>query len=537
MSENLIVKLSGESLAKGFEDVRPLSGHTEPIANRAAVHIWLGVPYGKPERWEVIRSTPEWDGVRECTSFSARPVAGVEPLETLWDDMDGFDPRSYITVDEDTSLTVNVFKPASASLTAKLPVLVFHHGGGLNVGHAGVYLHDPTELVRYSESISQPIIAVTFNYRLNIFGFLNHPDLAENGGRSGNYGFHDQIAALEWILKFIERFGGDPQNVTCMGNSAGGFALSLLLSRNRDTSPKRLFKRLILQSGTLGTAPFRTASCSYPFYEELLVHFKIQGKTPGERMAALRAIPSDALFAFANDHRPPGGWGGNEETGPDAVFDEMPLDKLKRGQWDPNVDAVMLGNVADEGAMFGPVFQIDKPEVFQAMLGRFSPEQQMQVMRMYPEQNQAKYDARQSAFCQFMGDQLFKGPISKVSDVLSKTASKETGKSIPVYKYLFKGTLPNRSAEVLGSFHTVEIASVFQIDSLWEDGSKEEGTARTVGKYWLDFVYGRENGWPTVLDGKHLVFGGSEGAVKEESTVVDELKAARTDFWMEVLDA
>ncbi|KAK8845288.1 hypothetical protein IAR55_006001 [Kwoniella newhampshirensis] len=538
MSDTLTVKLAGQSLARGFEDTGPLvgkSGQGKQAGNLAGVHKWLGVPFGQPKRWDIIRSTPEWEGFKECNEFSSRPVAGVEPLETLWEDMDGVDDRSFIMTDEGTSLTLNVFKPASASFEGKLPVLVFHHGGGLNVGHAGVFVHDPTELIRYSESLSKPMIVVTFNYRLNIFGFLDHPDLAAETGVAGNYGFHDQIAALEWIQRYISEFGGDPDNVTCMGNSAGGFALSLILGRNRVNSTFKLFKRIILQSGTIGTAPFRPPAYSYPFYDDLLRHFNIEATTPSERVQALRAVPADALFAFANEHRPPGGWGAYEETGPNAVFDQSPLEVLKRGLWDPEVEAVLLGNVEDEGTMFGPVFNIDKPEVFQAMLGRFSPEQQGQIQDLYPDRSGDEYDAKTSAFCQFMGDQLFKGPITLVSNMLSTTLCEASGKKLPVYKYLFKGKMANDSANTLGSLHTVELPFIFQTLTLWKTGSEQEKTAKVIGRHWIDFVHGERKGWPTVQDEKQLVFRES-GGVTQESIVGDGDAVSRIKFWTKALD-
>jgi para-nitrobenzyl esterase len=121
-----------------------------------------------------------------------------------------------------------------------MPVLVWIHGGGLTNGAGRDY--DPTKLAQ------EGIVAVTINYRLGALGFLAHPALASSpGGPAGNYGLMDQQAALRWVQGNIDRFGGDPNNITIAGESAGGLSV---LAHLVSTSSRGLFQRAIVQSGT-----------------------------------------------------------------------------------------------------------------------------------------------------------------------------------------------------------------------------------------------------------------------------------------------
>jgi para-nitrobenzyl esterase len=142
---------------------------------------------------------------------------------------------------EEDCLYLNVWTPAK-SATDKLPVMVWIHGGSNNVGAGSQPDYHGDHLA------AKGVIVVTINYRLDVFGFLAHPELTRESGTnaSGNYGLLDQIAALEWVSKNIAAFGGDPTQVTIFGESAGAFDVSLLM-----VSPlaKGLFARAIGESG------------------------------------------------------------------------------------------------------------------------------------------------------------------------------------------------------------------------------------------------------------------------------------------------
>ena len=142
-------------------------------------------------------------------------------------------------------LTLNVWTPEipedpATSATGR-PVMVWIHGGGFTSGSGSVFLYRGDHLVRNGD-----VVVVTINYRLGALGFLGHRDLDDPDGYVGNWGLHDQIAALRWVRDHIAQFGGDPGNVTLFGESAGGFSVAALMGA---PSSAGLFHRAIVQSG------------------------------------------------------------------------------------------------------------------------------------------------------------------------------------------------------------------------------------------------------------------------------------------------
>ena len=121
------------------------------------------------------------------------------------------------------------------------PVMVFIHGGGFTSGSGSVFLYRGGNLVRNGDAV-----VVTINYRLGALGFLGHRDLADPDGLVGNWGIHDQVAALRWVRDNIAAFGGDPGSVTIFGESAGGFSVATLLGT---PAAAGLFHRAVVQSG------------------------------------------------------------------------------------------------------------------------------------------------------------------------------------------------------------------------------------------------------------------------------------------------
>jgi len=228
----------------------PEAGPVVGKVGRYGEHAWLGIPYAQAPigdlRWRAPRPAASWSDVREtlavgspCPQYTSR-FAGVEG------------PEGTVVGDEDC-LSLNVYAPRVApgdvpSGDARLPVMVWIHGGGNVIGHAGFY--DGGNL-----AVTENVVVVAVNYRLGPLGWLRHAALRGDGttpeDRSGNYGTLDVIRALGWVRDNVAAFGGDPGNVTVFGESAGGRDVYALL---QSPLARGLFHRAIVQSGGLRQA-------------------------------------------------------------------------------------------------------------------------------------------------------------------------------------------------------------------------------------------------------------------------------------------
>ncbi|HLF34965.1 MAG TPA: carboxylesterase family protein [Cyclobacteriaceae bacterium] len=183
---------------------------------QTGIQKYFGIPFAKPPvgelRWKEPQPLDNWTGVKSTKNFGPRPVQAL-----IWNDMNS---RSD-GVSEDC-LYLNVWTPAKRNVKG-LPVLVYFYGGGYVAGDGSEPRYDGESMAK------KGIVVVTCNYRLNIFGFLAHPELtAESPHKvSGNYGLLDQAAALKWVSKNIMAFGGDPDKVTIAGESAGSISVSM----------------------------------------------------------------------------------------------------------------------------------------------------------------------------------------------------------------------------------------------------------------------------------------------------------------------
>jgi para-nitrobenzyl esterase len=259
------------------------------------VSSFKGVPYAAPPvgdlRWRPPQPVRPWPGVKVTTEYghdcAQLPFPG--------------DAAPLGTPPAEDCLVLNVWRPAQRT-TARLPVMVWIHGGGFVNGGSSPAVYDGSPFAR------RGIVFVSFNYRLGRFGFFAHPALskASPAGPLGNYGYQDQIAALRWVQANIAAFGGDPGNVTVFGESAGGISVLTLL-----TSPaaRGLFHKAVVESGAgrnnlLPPRPIRGADKSgTPSAEAVGVAFAKANGITGEdaaALAALRALPAEKVIAGLN---------------------------------------------------------------------------------------------------------------------------------------------------------------------------------------------------------------------------------------------
>jgi para-nitrobenzyl esterase len=247
---------------------------------------FLGIPYAAPPvgglRWREPQPVTPWKGVRKVTEFGSHCVQG-----RIYGDMMFPDPGP-----SEDCLTLNVWTP-NAIVTSKLPVMVWIYGGGFQAGGTSEPRQDGEFLAH------RGVVVVSMNYRLGIFGFFAHPELTKESPHhaSGNYGLMDQAAAIQWVNRNIEAFGGDPENVTIFGESAGSFSVSAQMA---SPMAKDGFTRAMGESG---------AFFGQTLHPKTLREAEKDGKDFGSEVGAdslkkLRAIPAEQLLdaVMKGDH-------------------------------------------------------------------------------------------------------------------------------------------------------------------------------------------------------------------------------------------
>ncbi|MYL98531.1 carboxylesterase family protein [Novosphingobium sp. FGD1] len=279
----LAVMASVSAAANAQEPVaRPLAtveGGTVAGIDADGITAFKGIPFAAPPvgelRWRAPQSAAAWSGVRDGAAYGHDCMQNYSAV-----------PLPPGSAPAEDCLYLNVWRPSGEA--KKLPVLVWIYGGGFVNGSASRLIYTGTRLAQ------QGVMVVSFNYRLGRFGTFAHPALTrakEDGGRLANYGYMDQIAAMEWIKRNVAAFGGDPSNITIMGESAGGMSVHNLMTSPM-TQGRDLFHRAVVMSGGSGSA-IRAETLKDA--EAIGAAFgKAQGISPGDPQAGakLRAIPA-----------------------------------------------------------------------------------------------------------------------------------------------------------------------------------------------------------------------------------------------------
>ncbi len=443
----------------------------------SGVRTFLGIPYAAPPvgelRWKAPSPAAKWNGVRKAKEFGSRCMQ-ARPFE----DMVFRDPG----ISEDC-LTLNVWSPAGEK-SGKLPVMVWIYGGGYVAGGTSEPRQDGKNLAK------RGVVVVSMNYRLGVFGFLTDPELAQESERksAGNYGLMDQIAALEWVHRNIAAFGGDPDNVTIFGESAGSFSVCALMA---SPAAKGLFHKAIGESGgafTSKSLPFDSQEASA---EKGAKFAKEQLNT--ESLRDLRAMPAQKILDAASKFR--GGFGFGPDVDGYVLPEDVPAIFAAGKQ---NDVALIAGWNHDEGSFEVVGQKASTTESMKAMAEKEFGAKAGDFLRVYPAKTNA--EAQRSSE-DLAGDRFIAWSAWRWME-----AQTQTGKQ-PVYRYRFDLVPPDDPKEKpgMGAYHSAEIEYVFgTLDwKTWMSWRAEDRkTSDLIQKYWVNFARGGDpNGagvpaWP-----------------------------------------
>ncbi|SCV72812.1 BQ2448_4349 [Microbotryum intermedium] len=476
----------------GYSDTYPISNEStaklDPAqGGRPPVLKWLGIPYGQAGRWERPSPPAPWTEPREChefgTMFPQAPGGAAEFFAPIFSNF----ARTFVKQSEE-SFTLNVFAPEGT--TANIPVMVWIYGGSLNNGSSHFIAYDSTEWIRAQAGQGKKFIVVTANYRTNVCGFFSGVDVkaADEQGLSGNYGAYDVMQALKWVQEHIAAFGGDPENVTLFGESAGAFLVSTML-----VCGKRLFRRAIMQSGaaeTMSTSPVERA---YGGYSTILNLHGPGGATPQARIDALRSVPINDLIKTHIETYSFTGLSLTIEEGPHAIWSEKVIDRLQRGEWDEWIEAVIIGTNEHEGSIFALATKAASQPGYSALVSKFPPFLQTAINKRYlvDGSHPTEVDICDSPGCKVLGDQLFVVPAWRQAQALARQPNKKSGRKTRVYMYRFREVIDRLEKALpmkLGTMHALEIAFIFNLEFVWGEGTHESETAGLMGSIWANFA-------------------------------------------------
>jgi para-nitrobenzyl esterase len=400
-------------------------GLVEGVALPSGVRAWLGVPFAAPPvrelRWKPPQPVRPWSGVRHAER--AAPMC-LQALRSRT--MNHYFGDEAISED---CLYLNIWAPARG---AKLPVIVWIYGGGFNVGSASMANYSGEGLAR------QGVVRVNIAYRLGALGFLAHPDLSrENGGASGNQGLADQVAALKWVQRNIAAFGGDPGNVTIVGQSAGSMSVSMLQA---SAAAKGLFQRAVGMSGSHFAAPAVPVALAQGEAEGLA----LQKALGVQSIEAMRDIAGDRILAIsASVPRASIVFDGTLVERPQEVY-------AARRQ---NDVPLMLGFTRDES--FRSLGTVDSLQQLQAAVKREFPGNAQSILAAYPAS-----DATAARVATDIGRDASLG----VQMFAWAKAQQQSGRA-PVFAYFFTRRQPyspgitfiDHDPATAGAYHTGEV--------------------------------------------------------------------------------
>lgn len=468
---------------------------------KGQIAVFKGIPFAKPPvgdlRWRAPQAVAAWTGIKKTTAFSPSAWQQGAAIHTFfnalmegqgWGKLRTFSMKALFKVvpqpkQNEDCLYLNIRTP-QLDTSAKLPVMVWIHGGDHQDGSAGEPYYDGNGLPQ------KGVVTVTINYRLGLMGYFTHPELTQASEKNvcGNYGTLDQIAALQWVQDNIAAFGGDADNVTIFGESAGGESVAHMLS-----SPlaKGLFHKAIMQSPANSGQmihlfkPFLDHLSGEDMGARFAKQFGIEGANQVEQ---LRKLPAEDLQKFVKDNPDICGFFPAIDG---YVLPKSPFETFFDGE--QAKVPVLLGSNANEGSIIHPLFTAPLVEFrFREMPANQQPkiffeeysEEADQLFILYPGLEKRTPTAESD----FLGDGMFGSKVRFYAEQIAKTEQ-------PAYFYFFT-RVPPSPTQTAGAFHAAELPFVHGTSTpILPLNEADKQLSNKMMDYWTQFAKtGNPNG-------------------------------------------
>lgn len=420
------------------DPVTTSSGKVAGTALPSGVQAYLGVPYAKAPVRELRWQPPQpisWNGIFNADRKPAECIQVLRPHN-----INHYFGEEQVSED---CLYLNIWKPATATATSKLPVIVFIYGGGGTVGSSSPALYGGEEVAKHGA------IFVSLNYRVGLMGFMSHPDLSrEQGGHSGNYGYLDQNAALRWIQQNIASFGGDPGKVLLTGQSFGAGSVAAQIA-----SPlsKGLFRAAAMWSACSFDSP------AVPLAEAEVLGRQVQQRLGAASLEEMRNAPADKILALQEEHQL-----GANVTGlkipptVDGYFWTMPKKEAAAAHLFNDVPIIASSNGDDLDASRNPLVSTHTVADYTAMAQRMYGKDADAFLKLYPVRADA--DVQPAAH-----RAAWEGGFLRASQSCAVLKAQDT--TTPTYIDLFLRKHPytpgvkiaDQNPATIGAYHTADV--------------------------------------------------------------------------------